>query len=337
MLLGLLLLLAGVIIFAGTFLAKFADDLGEHLNLGRSLTGMLLLASATSLPELAVDSFAVQLPVEQSASATHTDSPPDLAVGDIMGSCLFNLLILAVLDLCSQTRGRMFSRVDAAHALSAAVSVFMICIVSLFIIIDVSWPLPRIGPGSFLLLAGYLGCVRLIYVDHKVSQVVITEELMPEIHYTFRTALMGYLAMTAIILATAPALASTADQLAIQTGLGRTFVGTVFVAVATSLPEVSTTYQAVRMGAYDLAIGNIFGSNAFNLLILGVIDVFYSGHLLNDVENKHVITALCVVLMTSAATMGLLYRAEKRYWIIEPDAALILLIGLSALGLVYFL
>ena len=269
MLLGLLLLLAAIIIFAGTFLAKFADDLGEQLNMGRSLTGMLLLASATSLPELAVDSFAVMLPVDPSVAATQSDSPPDLAVGDIMGSCLFNLMILAVLDLFSKTRGRLFSQADAAHALSASVSVFLICVVSLFIVIDVSWPLPRIGPGSFLLMVGYLGCVRLIFVDHKVSQAVITEESMPEVHYTFRTALIGYLAMTAIILMTAPALASTADELAVKTGLGRTFVGTVFVAIATSLPEVSTTYQAVRMGAYDLAIGNIFGSNAFNLLILG--------------------------------------------------------------------
>ncbi len=60
-----------------------------------------------------------------------------------------------------------------------------------------------------------------------------------------------------------------------QTGLGEAFVGSLFIAITTSLPEIVVSLAAVRIGAVDLGIGNVLGSNLFNLLILGLDDVFY--------------------------------------------------------------
>jgi cation:H+ antiporter len=133
-----------------------------------------------------------------------------------------------------------------------------------------------------------------------------------------------------------PRLAHTADELAELTGLGRTFFGTVFVAGITSLPEVVTTIEALRLGARDMAVGNVFGSNAFNMIIPAVGDIA-SGHpILTVASDTHLITAAAVILVTSVAVLGLLYRAEKRHWFIEPDASLMVVLILGALALIYY-
>ena len=318
------LVLAAVIAVAGTYLARFADQLGEITGLGQSMAGLLLLAIATSLPELSVGCNAGAMGV------------PDLTMGDVLGSCLFNLLILAVLDLCSHTKGRMLSRAAAAHALSAAASITLTAIVLVFLLVDVPWPFAAMGPGSIVVAVAYLLCMRLIFFDVQFakgqSDVAVVDAAQP---ISTRVAVVGYLVCAGAILLAAPPLTTTATELAEVTGLGKTFFGTCFVAFVTSLPEVVTTLTAIRMGALDMAIGNVLGSNSFNLLILVAVDFFYDGPLLASVSPTHAITAACVILVTAVTIMGLVYRAEKRYWLIEPDAALVILLVLSSLALVY--
>jgi cation:H+ antiporter len=130
-------------------------------------------------------------------------------------------------------------------------------------------------------------------------------------------------------------VASSSEGLAEATGLGGTFIGTTLVAFATSSPEIVTTLAAVRTGAFDLAVGNIMGSNTFNMTILLAGDLFYDGSILDAASPTHAITAACVIVVTVVATLAMLYRAEKRYWLIEPDALLIISLVLGSLGLVY--
>jgi cation:H+ antiporter len=153
-----------------------------------------------------------------------------------------------------------------------------------------------------------------------------------------RASLLSYAASTAVIFIAARYLAVTADELAARSGLGGTFVGTTFVAITTSLPEVVTTIAAVRLGAFDMAVGNIFGSNSFNIATMLPVDVFYrSGSLLSDVSQTHAVTAAAVIIVTGVTTVGLLYRAEKKYWLVEPDAALVAALVAASLVVVYLL
>ncbi len=324
-LIGTFLGLCVVIILAGTFLARFADELGERLGFDRTVSGLLLLAVATSLPEVAVSAHAAMLPAV------------DLAVGDMLGSCLFNLLILAVLDLVTRNGGKMFSRAAAAHALSATASIALAATVIVFLVIDLPWPLQWLGPGSLCIAVAYVFSVRLIYFDQHFSRAIADIEPAGDgPGMSLGRLIAGYSVTTGVILVTAPGLARTADELAVVTGLGGTFVGTVFVALATSLPEVSTTLQAVRMGAHDLAVGNILGSNCFNILALAIVDLFYAGNLLQAASGVHAATAAAVILVTAATTMGLLFRAEKRLWVLEPDALLVVLLILASFTALYF-
>jgi cation:H+ antiporter len=317
------------IVVAGTFLTRYADAIGERTGLGRTLAGIMLLATATSLPELAVDCNLARMGL------------PNLALGDLLGSSLFNLLILAILDLAHRGPTRMLSRTAAAHALSATMSVAMTAICLVFLLVPIGFTFAGVGPGPIVLGLFYVLGLRLVYFDQQFVAEKEPDAKPPHDHAkhlpTLNRAAAGYAAATLVILLAAPLLASAAEGLADATGLGGTFIGTTLVALSTSLPELVTTLAAVRVGAYDLAVGNIFGSNTFNMIILLPVDSFYQGSLLAAASPTHAVTAACVILVTAVAVAGLLYRPEKRYWLIEPDALLVIVLVLTSLGLVYYL
>ena len=125
-------------------------------------------------------------------------------------------------------------------------------------------------------------------------------------------------------------------KIASGSGLGDTFIGTTIVALATSLPELVACIAAVRIGAMNLAIGNVFGSNILNMLLLIPLDIIHPGSLLGSVTITHVLTCMFVVLVTATVIVGQLYRVESRKLLVEPDAALVLILVTISLVLIYF-
>jgi len=104
-----------------------------------------------------------------------------------------------------------------------------------------------------------------------------------------------------------------AVDLANTMGWNRSFVGSLFVAMATTLPELAVTLSALRLGALDMAIGNLLGSNLFNVTIVAVDDFFYRpGVLLSDVSLVHAVTASSAIVMTGLALVGLFFRPRGR-------------------------
>jgi cation:H+ antiporter len=148
-------------------------------------------------------------------------------------------------------------------------------------------------------------------------------------------AIGGFVAAGAIILLAAPYLAHAADELAERSGLGRTFVGTTLVALSTSLLELVASLAALKLGAYDLAIGNVFGSNSFNISMLAILDAVQPGPLLSIIAPVNAMTGVAVILVTAVAISGQLYRVEARVRFVEPDAFMVVALALGAMGLVY--
>lgn len=322
--------LSAVIILAAMFLAKFGDEIAEGTGLGGSVTGLVLLAGATSLPELSVGFNAVKM------------GAPDLAAGGVLGSSLVNLLILALVDLISRRPGRILTRSAAAHALSATVGALLTGLILLGIVMDTSWSIFNVSPASWAVIAAYALCARLIFRDQRESTkqaeaagVSESKDTESSSVASLTFSVVGFILATVVIFFVAPALAQKADQLAQVTGLGRTFIGTLLVAAVTSLPEAVSTIAAVRLGAVDMAISNIFGSNAFNMVIFAVLDFTSGSPLLDIVSETHAITAVAALIITSIGLLSILYQAEKRYWLLEPDAALIAVLVVGALYLVY--
>lgn len=316
-----------VIIVAGTFLSRYADEIAERTGLGRLLIGSVLLAGATSLPELSVDVSAVR------------NGMADLAVGDLMGSSLFNLLILAVLDLSSHSKGIMLSRKAARHALSGNVSAALILIVAMCLLTQPvlgTKEFAGISYGLWLVMFGYLFGVRMISCDQTASR---AESDTSEAQHTapggWIAPAMGFCVAAAAIVVSGPFLADAAGQLADATGLGKSFMGTTLVAFSTSLPELVASLAALRMGAHDLAIGNVFGSNAFNTLLLIPLDLAHPGPLLLEVSKVHAVTCVASVIATLVVVLGQLYQVERRRRFIEPDASLVIAVVFGSLWLIY--
>ena len=321
--------IAAIVAATGVVLASSADKLGAAFGLHRSVTGFMLLAAATSLPELIVGCRIAQ------AGAV------DMAVGGILGSCLINLLVLGVIDLLQRSRGRMLSRKAAAQALAALASILLAIIVVLAILVKESPSWSRYHFGSLMLVVVYLLTARLVYVDqNRQRKNVETEAVADEQKQDEEKRLRPvwyYIGATVLLLILATPLARSSQELAVLLGLSGTFFGAVFLALVTSLPEFVTTYQATRMEAEDLAIGNILGSNTFNLVILVAIDVFYHKPLFGNLGDVHAVAAAGVIVTTTIAAMGLLYRAEDRVWYLEPDATSVIGSALFFYYLIYIM
>jgi cation:H+ antiporter len=307
---------------------KSSDAIGDLLKLGRLFAGSILLAGATSLPELLVDLSAVK------------KGMPDLAVGDLMGSSLMNLLILAVADLLHRNPNKMFSRASAHHALSASISINMTVLACIAIFLGpqlTGFSFGEIGVGPVAIGLVYILGLRLVYRDQSLqvppSQTVKSSDRRSKLAKAFSI----YAASALMIFIAAPFLAESAGQIADMTGLGKTFIGSTLVALCTSLPEIVSTAVAVRMGAFDLAVGNIFGSNSFNMILLIPLDLIQEGNLLGIVSRTHVLTGLAVILATSVVVMGQLYQSESRKKFVEPDAFTVIGIVTGTFAVLYWL
>jgi cation:H+ antiporter len=182
----------------------------------------------------------------------------------------------------------------------------------------------------------------MLFIDQRISVRAAAEAAAESgAEPAARPALAGpaltFLAAAAVLVMAGPRLAAVADELARETGLGRTFVGTTLVALTTSLPELVASIAAVRLGAFDLAIGNTFGSNAFNMVLFVPLDACHPGPLFAALNPAHAVTALAVIVATAAAVLGQLYHEERRLPILEPDAVLVVLVVVGGLALVSLL
>lgn len=132
-------------------------------------------------------------------------------------------------------------------------------------------------------------------------------------HVSRSTAYRRFAFYALIIVTAATYLPHVADEVAAITGLGRTFVGSFFVALSTSLPEVVVSREAIRMGTFDLAVGNLLGSNLFNIAILAIDDFVYPhGPILGRISANHALTATAAMTMTAVMIVALIYRSKKK-------------------------
>ena len=318
-----------VIIWAGGHLARNGDILGEKIGLGQSWVGVVLLAATTSLPELFTG-----------FGATALSALPDIAVGDVLGSCMFNLLILSLIDALQPEP--LSARAYRGHALSIGFGLLLLGITGLGLLASARLPaLGWVGLYSPLLIGVYFIAMRVIFTHEQRRRARETKEVAETLDYgevSVRTAAVRYGAAAVLVVAAALWLPQLGAELARQTGLGEAFVGVLFIAIVTSLPEIAVSLAAVRIGAPDLAIGNVLGSNLFNLLILGLDDVFYrQGPLLTGADPSHGVSLFAIVTMNALFLIGLTYRVITKRFVVAWDTGAIAVVYAVAVGLTYLL
>jgi cation:H+ antiporter len=317
-----------LILFSGSRLTRYGDIISERSGLSRLWLGMVLMAGVTSLPELATGLSAV------------ASDLPDIAVGNILGSCVFNVFILGILDTLSR-KVPLSSKVNQANILSAGMSILFLGGVSLSLFLGGQLPgLGWVGLYTPLILLGYLGTMRMAFKFEKrrsVAAAGLVEERVAS-KMTLREAVLRYALHAAVVVGAAIFLPSIAERIAEMTGLGQSFVGNIFVAISTSLPELTVSIAAMKIGAVDMAVGNIFGSNIVNMFILAVQDLFYfKGPILASVQSLHLIPAIAAMAMTGLAVAGLIYNQEKKLFLWAWDSFGVILIFAVNVLLLYLL
>jgi cation:H+ antiporter len=144
-----------------------------------------------------------------------------------------------------------------------------------------------------------------------------------------------FLVATLAILVAGPIIAISGAGIADTTGLSELLVGVLLVAMATSLPELAASLGAVRIGAFDLAVGNLFGSNAFNILILFFADLAYlEGPILTGSAPAQVVAGVGAIGLMAIALAVIVHGEETRIHRLEPDAVVVLVAYLGVLAAV---
>jgi len=297
--------IAVIIGIAGFFLSLYGDVIAEKTGVGGTWVGFSMLATVTSLPELVTG-----------ISSVAYVGVPNIALGDAVGSCVFNLLLIVMLDFLHRGAS-VYTRISQGHILSAGFGVVLLGFVAFNILLyrnGFQWCLGHVGIYTPIILLFYLVAVRTVFRFEKAQRQEVVEEVAerhPKIGLA--RAIMLYCVAAVVVVAAGIRLPLTAEHLAQAMGWHRSFVGTVFVALATSMPEVAVTISSLRIGALDMAISDLFGSNLFDLVIVALDDLAYlKGPILADVSSVHLMSTQSAIMMTGIAIVGLRYRPTTK-------------------------
>lgn len=311
------------IVFAAYQLAKYGDVIAVRTRLGGMFIGLLLLAGATSLPELLTSISSLQ------------QNSPNLAAGNLMGSNGFNMLLLAVVDMANRNK-RILRNAQLKHALSGSLTIFMIGLVVFFMLANIPFQVGWVGVDSLFIIAAYIVAVRLIRGNETKASHEEPVEDIPEGTPSLRTGLIGFGLAALLLVIITPIMVRNANEIAELTGLGTTFIGTTLVALVTSLPELVTTFAAIKLGASDMAIGNLFGSNMFNMFAVGLTDLFFTnGRFLAAIDPSFLLIGMVGLIMTGIGLIGNLANIEKRFLNFEIDSMLMVVVYFSSLWMLY--
>jgi cation:H+ antiporter len=304
-----------VIVFSGTKLAKYGDKIADLTGWGNAWVGLVLIASVTSLPELMTSIGSVTIVHE-----------PDLVAGNVFGSCVFNLFVLSLIDV--RIKQPITSLVKTSHLYAGLYGVILIALSGLAIMLNDITPLIFwISPFSILLILVYFAAIWGIFQftqsDKEDKPLVVEDKEHNKAE--LKKAITGYVANAILVIGAAVFLPYFGEQLALQSGLSNTFFGTVFLAAVTSLPELVVSFAAIRMGAFDLLVGNLLGSNVFNIFILALTDLIYTdGSLFASINEEHLKSVMVVIMMTAVAGLGFMAKPQKKIWRLSIDTLVIL-------------
>ena len=291
--------------FAGVKLSFYGDVIADKTGLGGTWIGVVMLASVTSLPEL----------VTGVVSVSAADFP-DIAVGNVLGACVFNLLILVLLDFLH--RGKpLYQESSEGHVLSAGFGILMAGFVGFNIFLAQNGShasLRHIGFYSPVIIVMYAIAVRTVFRYEKRHVASFTDyapDKRP--HLSIGQSILRYCLAALLVVSAGIWLPFVGDRIAIGMSWQHSFVGAVFIAIVTTVPELVVAVAAMRIGALDMAVGNLLGSNMFNLFILAIDDICYSkGPLLENISRVHIVSVFSVVMMTGLAIIGLFYKPRER-------------------------
>ena len=317
---------AAAVILAGIKLSRYGDLLSQRLRMGQAVVGMLFVAFATSLPEMVT-----------SLGAVAVEKAPGLAVGNNFGSISFNLLVILVVDALVGKRS-LFGLVSRRAARPGLLSLVLIAVFGGALALErlVGGPvIPglRVGLATPVILATYLAGFWWLSRGGQAEPPPAEEEEPSGVSTPGLLARYGVVVL--VILWAGLNLSAAGDQIAEAHGLSRTFVGVLFLAVATSLPELTVGISAARAGLYEMILGNIFGANIMNAASIATISLISGRNLFVGVSPIHALTGLVAILLMALAIGGMSYRSKRSFLLLGWDSWAMVAVYLGGMYVIF--
>ncbi len=309
-----------VVVFAAIALGKAGDAISSNTGMGHLWVGLILIAGATSLPELVTTITAVQL------------DNTDLAVSIITGANMLNATKLAI--IAGLLGGPfLYQRLSRGQEILSIEALVLTGLAALFITIGWGAAFFGVTLAAVLILAAYLVGSRVLYTASIGDSAPEVEE--PD--HSLRWGWTVYLLAAAAIMVSATALTISADEIAQETGIAASFIGVLAVAFVTTVPELTVGITLMRLGAPEMAVAEFHGSNALNIAILAIADLTYlDGALFEDLDNSNLLAGLfAVVLVGMSALQIKLRRRLKHFSLTEPSTFGFIALYVGGLFLVF--
>jgi cation:H+ antiporter len=312
MLLQLLLLAVGlsILTYGAELLVRGASRLATALRISRLVIGLTVVAFGTSAPELAV------------SIGSALGGKADLALGNVIGSNIFN--VLAILGLSAAVMPLMVDRQLIRLHVPVMIGASLL-----------TWGLATGGvitrlEGSllFALLLCYIGWSIWQARRDEGAAAEVAEEVEPRLARDAALILAGL----ALLIGGAQILVQAAVAIAQDMGVSELVIGLTIVAAGTSLPELATSVLATLRGQREIAIGNVVGSNIFNLLgVLGLTAMIAPGGipvaaaaLVIDIPVMVAVAIVCfpvvftrLISRREGLTLVMLYIAYATYLVMD--------------------
>lgn len=331
---------AAVVWFAGTKLSSHVDLIADRTGLGQAFAGALLLGGATSPPELAT-----------TITAAYSGAAK-LAGTNLLGGVVMQIAVLAVIDaLIIRDKPLTLFSPKASLLMVGVMLIALVACAAAAVSSGELFSVAGIGFWPVFLCAAYIFSLWTIYRYEgeprweprgDIAQPPESAKDLKDAHHakfadTSTAALVGWFSLACLgVLLGGFAVARTGEAIAEQTGLGQNFVGATLVALATSLPEVSTTYSAVRFGAYSMAAANILGTNSLEIaLFLPAELVYREGPIFDALDPSAAFLASLGIVVTSLYLWGILERRDRTFFGMGLDSLAVLIVYLAGMAIYY--
>lgn len=336
----ILFLLAGVTVWiSGTRLTTYADVISDRKSWDKASMGFIFLALATQLPEI----------VTNTTGALHGDG--ELVLNAMFGGMTMQTAVLAIADIfIIGTTTLSFSARKSINLLQGVVLILLLSLVLAATMLGDTVVFWHIGASPILFAILYVLAIFIFldYGKNNAWSVANSPEnlkqnsnpkgkLAKNSHSTKQLYLYSGFASLAILVS-GVFLVQIAQAIATQSGLGSSFIGVTLLASSTSLPELSASIAAVRMGAHSMAISNIFGSNLIMIFLLLPADMFYlNGAILNSVDDSAKFALISGIVVTAIYVIGLIVRKSQTFLRMGLDSIAVLIIYIITLYILYTL
>lgn len=314
-----------LIMASGNLVAKCGHRIARGMNWHDGFVGVLFLAFATSMPE-----FFTSI---SSVPQVFAVNKINLGFGDAMGSLVINLMLVSILDL-SIKRGRLLQLASRDHIATGGYTMLLLAFLAIFTFLrqyyKIGFSIFNIGIESFIIIGIYIWGMKAIFKKRHVEENPKTTSELDKSQWA------QFLALLVAIFILGIWLANIGNKIVDETNINQNFIGTCLLAFSTSLPELAVSLSALRMGSVNMCIGNVLGSNFFDVCIIPMMDIVYRrAPILLSIDVINIFTTLLAFMLTAILISGLHYGTRDEAKKVGWTTALIIIFGFIGYYVIY--